>query len=342
MKAAILVELNKPLVIENIELPKSLKYGQVLVRVKTSGICGSQLGEIAGVKGEDKFLPHLLGHEGGGVVEKVGDGVSKVKVGDHVVMHWRKGLGIDAEPPKYQWRKQEVNAGWVTTFNEYAVVSENRLTAVPKDIDFDVIALLGCAVTTGLGIVNNDAQLKIGESVAIFGVGSVGLNVVQGAAMVSAYPIIAIDLHDYKLELAKKFGATHVVNASKQNVKEALIDIIGARGVDVAIDNTGNTLVIETAYEITSVQGRTILVGVPQFQHKASIYTLPLHFEKKIHGSHGGDTVPHVDIPNYLKLNHIGKMSIKEMVTHRYTLEQINTAISDMKEGNMGKCIVDI
>src|SRR3990167_3701206 len=263
MKAAILVELNKPLVIENIELPKSLKYGQVLVRVKTSCICGSQLGEIAGVKGEDKFLPHLLGHEGGGVVEKVGDGVSKVKVGDHVVMHWRKGLGIDAEPPKYQWRKQEVNAGWVTTFNEYAVVSENRLTAVPKDIDFDVIALLGCAVTTGLGIVNNDAQLKIGESVAIFGVGSVGLNVVQGAAMVSAYQIIAIDLHDYKLELAKKFGATHVVNASKQNVKEALIDIIGARGVDVAIDNTGNTLVIETAYEITSVQGRTILVGVP-------------------------------------------------------------------------------
>ncbi len=135
MKAAILVELNKPLIVDTIHLPDDLLYGQVLVKVKYSGICGSQLGEINGVKGPDKYLPHLFGHEGGGVVQKVGLGVTQVKEGDHVVMHWRKGAGIDAPTPKYQWGDKIVNAGSVTTLNEYAVISENRLTPIPKEFD---------------------------------------------------------------------------------------------------------------------------------------------------------------------------------------------------------------
>ncbi|MBI5448423.1 MAG: zinc-binding dehydrogenase [Gammaproteobacteria bacterium] len=342
MKAAILVEQKKPLVIADIELPKQLEYGQVIVRVVSSSICGSQIGEIEGVKGPDKFLPHLLGHEGGGVVEKTGAGVNKVKKGDHVVMHWRPGVGISAPSPQYQWGKTAVNAGYVTTFNEYAVVSENRITPIPKEIDFEVAALLGCAVTTGFGVVNNDAKLKIGESIAVFGVGSVGMNIIQGAQLVSAYPIIAIDLYDHKLEQAKKFGATHTINASTEDVAAKVFQIVGSQGVDVAIDNTGQASVIEAAYEVTSAAGRTVLVGVLDKKKKVSLYTLPLHFEKKFFGSHGGNSFPTVDIPNYLKLIQTAKAKVKEMVTHRFSLNEINHALDGVKRGNIGKCIIEV
>ena len=342
MKAAILVEQKQALIIDDIALPKKLQYGQVLVRVVCSGICGSQIGEIDGVKGPDKFLPHLLGHEGGGVVEKIGLGVSKVKVGDHVVMHWRKGAGIESDTPKYKWGKKTVNAGWVTTFNEYAVVSENRVTPISKEVDFEIAALLGCAVTTGFGVINNDAALKIGESIAVFGVGSVGLNVIHGAALVSANPIIAIDLYDHKLAQAKKFGATHIINASKEDVAATVFNIVGRSGVDVAIDNTGQRQVIELAYDITAATGKTILVGVLDKKHKVSIYTLPLHFEKKFFGSHGGDSLPSVDIPNYLKIIHASKAKVKDMITHRLSFSDINQAISDMRKGHIGKCVINM
>ncbi len=342
MKAAILVEQKTPLIVDDVELPDKLQYGQVLVRIICSGICGSQIGEIEGVKGPDKFLPHLLGHEGGGIVEKIGPGITKVKVGDHVVMHWRKGLGIESETPKYRWGNTIVNAGWVTTLNELAIVSENRLTPIAKDIDFEIAALLGCAVTTGFGVINNDARLKIGESVAVFGIGSVGLNVIQGASLVSAYPIIAIDLYDHKLEQAKKFGATHIINASKDDVVSEISKIVGSNGVDVAIDNTGNAKVIELAYEVTAAVGRTILVGVLDKKSKVSIQTLPLHFEKRLVGSHGGSSFPTVDIPNYLKLINSASVKVKEMITHRFSLKNINTVLEEMKKGNVGKCVIEI
>ncbi|MBF0559231.1 MAG: zinc-binding dehydrogenase [Nitrospirae bacterium] len=342
MKAAILVEQRKPLVIADLELPSTLEYGQVLVKVICSGICGSQIGEIDGAKGPDKFLPHLLGHEGGGIVEEPGPGVTKVKKGDHVVMHWRKGAGIDAPVPKYMWGNAIVNAGWITTFNEYAIVSENRLTAVPDDTDFEIAALMGCAVTTGFGVINNNAQLKIGESIAVFGAGGIGLNIIQAAALVSGYPIIAIDLYDNKLELAKQLGATHVINSSGSDIRDEIFKIVGRQGVDVAVDNTGNVSVIEQAYEVTAASGKTILVGVPKKGEKASIYTLPLHFDKVLTGSHGGESNPSVDIPRYLKLVDAGSLNFKMMVTHRYTLDRINEAIEKMRAGEVVRCIVNI
>src|SRR5947207_2797870 len=191
-RAAILVEQHQPLVVDEVELP-SLSLGQVLVGLKTSRICGSQLGEIDGVKGPDRYLPHLLGHEGTGIVVEVGEGVRTVQPGDKVVLHWRKGAGLESTTPVYESKIGRVNAGWVTTFNEYAIVSENRLTAIPRDFDPEIAALFGCAVTTGFGVINNNAQLKIGQSIAIFGAGGIGLNIVQAAAMTSAFPIIAID-----------------------------------------------------------------------------------------------------------------------------------------------------
>src|SRR5437867_11801651 len=199
MKAAVLFELKGRLVLADREMP-ALDVGQVLVKIQCSGICGAQLGEIAGVKGPDKFLPHLLGHEGGGVVVDIGPGVTQVKPGDHVVMHWRKGAGIHARPASYQWNGRKVNAGWVTTFQDHAIVSENRVTPIGKDVPFEVAALMGCAITTALGLINSDAQVKIGDSIVIVGCGGVGRSVVQGAEMVCGNRIVAVDLSDHMLE----------------------------------------------------------------------------------------------------------------------------------------------
>ena len=341
MQAAILEHLNAPLTMDAIET-HVLDVGQVLVQIHRSGICGAQLGEIAGVKGEDKFLPHLLGHEGGGVVVEVGPGVTVVKPGDHVVLHWRKGVGIHAKPATYKWGQQIVNSGWVTTFSEYSVVSENRVTPIAKEIPFEIAALMGCAVTTALGLINNDAHVKIGQSVAVFGCGGVGLNMVQGAAMVSADPIIAIDIYDHKLALAREFGATHTINSATSDVRDEIRKIVGRRGVDVFIENTGLVRLIEMAYELTASTGRVHLVGVPRFDQDITIHSLPLHFGKVLTGCEGGHTNPSEDIPRYLNLYQKGKLQLDKLITHRYPLSEINTALDKIRAGEVGRCILSM
>jgi S-(hydroxymethyl)glutathione dehydrogenase/alcohol dehydrogenase len=341
MKAAILVEQNQPLIVANIDLPEQLSFGQVLVKVNYSGICGAQINEIDGAKGPDKFLPHLLGHEGSAIVLDVGDGVKTVKKDDHVVMHWRESDGIQCDPPKYRWQGKVANAGWVTTFNEYAVVSENRLTPIPEDFDMKLAPLFGCAVTTAMGVVNNDARVKIGQAVVIFGVGGVGLNIAQAAAMVSAYPIIGIDLVDSKLTMAKQFGATHVFNADTTvNLTEVIQELVGPGGADVVIDTTGSARVIERAYDLTHADGKTILVGVPSKGDHISIYSLPLHFKKVLTGSHGGSAEPHIDIPRYIRLCRTGKMTLDGLITHEFTLDRINEAITLVRSGEAGRCLI--
>lgn len=341
MKAAILVEQKKPLVVDQVELPPKLEVGQVLVKVHFSGICGSQLGEIDGAKGEDRFLPHLLGHEASGTVEEVGPGVKHVRPGDTVVLHWRKGLGIEVAPPNYQWRGQKLNAGHVATFNEYAIVAENRVTPIPADSDMEVAALFGCAVTTGFGVIENNAKVRIGESVVVFGAGGVGLNIVQAAALVGAYPVIAVDVYDNRLALAKEMGATHLINSKEQDARVAITEIVGPQGIDVFIDNTGQPAVIETGYQMTKPQGRVILVGVPRKGNDISIYSLPLHFGKIISGSHGGEAIPNVDIPRYQGMYNAGKIKLKELITARFALQDINEAVDDMRSGKIsGRCLI--
>lgn len=341
MKAAILVEQKKPLIIDDVELPPQLEVGQVLVKIHFSGICGSQLGEIDGAKGPDRFLPHLLGHEASGIVEATGPGVKHVKAGDTVVLHWRKGLGIEVAPPSYKWRGQKLNAGHVATFNEYAIVAENRVTPIPADSDMEVAALFGCAVTTGFGVIENNAKVRIGEAVVVFGAGGVGLNIVQAAALVGAYPIIAVDLYDNRLALAKEMGATHLINSKTQDAREAISQIVGAQGVDAFIDNTGQPAIIEMGYQMTKPQGRVTLVGVPRKGNDISIYSLPLHFGKVISGSHGGEAVPHEDIPRYQRLLDAGRIQMKPLITEYFDLDDINTAIQRMRSGELaGRCLV--
>ena len=341
MKAAILVEQNKPLVIGHVELPHALEAGQVLVKVHCSGICGSQLGEIDGAKGEDKYLPHLLGHEASGVVQSMGEGVRFVGVGDHVVLHWRKSQGIESVPPKYSWNGKPLNAGLIATFNEYAIVSENRVTRIDAASDMEIASLFGCAVTTGFGVVENNAKLKLGESVVVFGAGGVGLNIVQAANLLSAFPIIAVDLHDERLDLAKKIGATHTINSSTADAKAKIKEILGENGVDVFIDNTGQPAIIEMGYELTTPRGRIVLVGVPRRGKTINVYSLPLHFGKTISGSHGGEAIPQEDIPRYQKLFDAGRIQLKPLITDYFQLEEVNTAIQKMRSGEIsGRCLI--
>lgn len=341
MKAAILVELNKPLVIDQVEIPQVLEAGQVLVKIHYSGICGSQLGEIDGAKGEDKYLPHLLGHEASGVVQSVGEGVRFVRSGDHVVLHWRKSQGIESVPPCYTWKGKPLNAGLIATFNEYAIVSENRLTRIDATADMGIASLFGCAVTTGFGVVENNAKIKLGESVVVFGAGGIGLNIVQAANLHSAYPIIAVDVYDEQLELAKTLGATHAINSNTNDAKAMIKEILDGQDVDAFIDNTGQPAIIEMGYELTKPQGRVVLVGVPRKGKTINIYSLPLHFGKTISGSHGGEAIPHEDIPRYMKLFDAGRIQLKPIITDHFPFSEINTAIQKMRNGEIaGRCLI--
>ncbi len=180
-EAAILVETGKPLVLAELEIP-ALKQGQVLVEIAYSGACGTQVMEAQGLKGEDKWVPHCLGHEGTGIVLETSPAVTKVKPQDKVVLSWIKGSGIEAGGCVYHWGERNVNAGGVTTFQRHSVVSENRLTPLPAGLAMDVATLLGCAAPTGMGAVFNVLQVKAGDAVAIFGVGGIGLNACMAAS----------------------------------------------------------------------------------------------------------------------------------------------------------------
>jgi len=338
-RAAILAQSRQPLVVDEIAMPEELDAGQVLVRVLYTTICGAQINEIDALKGVDKFLPHLLGHEASAEVVEIGPGVTTVKPGDTVVLHWRPSRGIQSRTPAYSWRGQKLNAGWITTFNEYAVVSENRMTVIPTDFDLKLAPLLGCAVTTAAGAVNNDAHLKIGESVAIFGIGGVGLNLVQFAALAGAYPIVAVDLLDHKLEMARARGATHSINgANVSDVAGAIRDIVGAAGPDKVFETTGVKSVIESAYELTHADGTCVLVGVPS--EKVTIYTLPIHFNKVLTGSHGGSAMPHIDIPRIIRLVKAGRLSFDGIITDEFALEDINPAFDLVRSGKAGRVLI--
>tara|TARA_B110000438_G_scaffold247324_1_gene249405 strand:+ start:69 stop:1121 length:1053 start_codon:yes stop_codon:yes gene_type:complete len=336
--AAILVEQKKPLVIDDVEIPK-LKYGQVLVQIEATRICGSQIGEIDGVKGEDKYLPHLLGHEAGGTVLEIGPEVKHVKPNDRVVLHWRPGMGIQASCPTYKWGKRTVNAGNITTFNQFAVISEDRLTTVPLSTDFEICCLLADTLTTGFGVISNDACVRLGESVVIIGCGGIGLGVVLGAKLAGAHPIVAVDLHDHKLTLAKNYGATHTINSAETDfvfvARQALTG-----DADVVIDGTGNPKVLGKALELTGSNGRCVGFGVMPHDQSISFNTLPLHLGKSLTGSEGGSSRPAEDIPRLLRMMDGNLFDPTDFISHRISLEEINDGIDKMRSGEVIHCIV--
>jgi len=339
--AAILVQQGRPLEIAEIFLPKKLEVGQVIVEFHYSGICGSQIGEIDGIKGPDRWLPHLLGHEGSGSVLSIGPGVTNVKPGDTVVAHWRPSLGIEAPTPTYFWGNRAVNAGWVTTFNRYGIISENRLTPIPKTSDLRTAALYGCAITTGFGTIDNVAKVRLGETVVIFGAGGIGLNIIQAAALAGARTIAAVDRYDDRLKIALSCGATHIINVDRINVWDRLKSVFLNDKVDIFIDNTGNPDVIRRGYELIHSKGRVILVGVPKIGAETALHTLSLHFGKSIVGTTGGESMPHSDIPRYMRLAAAKKIDFSDLITEVRPLQDINYLIEGMRVGrSAGRCLI--
>jgi len=341
--AAILIAQHQPLVVDEIELPEYLDVGQVLVELAYSGICGSQLGEIDGVKGPDKWLPHLLGHEAAGKVLAIGPGVRHVKPDDIVVAHWKPSLGIEAEVPKYRWRSNTVNAGGVTTFNRHAVISENRLTPIPSGADLMTAALFGCAITTGFGLIDNRSDLRLGEDVVVFGAGGIGLNIIQAAHLAGARKVVAVDLFDNRLALAARCGASDVINGKSTEPWARLKALFAERAPDVFIDNTGKPEVIARGYDLINSRGRVLLVGVPKKGANTTLFTLPLHFGKHVCGTHGGEAQPHHDIPRYMGLAAARNLNFSDLITQVKSLTLINELIAGMRDGTtVGRCMVDL
>ena len=339
MKAAVLEELNSPLSLRELELTP-LKVGQVLVKVLTSGLCGAQLHEIKGHKGNAKFLPHLMGHEGCGIVKGMGIGVTSVKEGDKVVMHWRKGEGIESPFPEYILDGKWITSGKVTTLSEYSIVSENRLTVVPQETPENLCALLGCSLTTAMGIIDNEADLKLGESVMVVGCGGVGLNLIQAAALRSACPIIGIDVLEEKGQKVIDLGATFFINATKDSLSNLTIPEI-----DVIIDTTGNVAVIGEVNKYLSKNGRMILAGQPRPGQSLQIPNSVSLFEgrgKVLKATQGGRTNPTEDIPRYVRMYNAGLLNISNIVTHTFSLDEINEAFNVLKSGMCGRIMIKI
>ena len=354
MIAAVLTHINEPLELLDIE-PQLLNYGQVYVRMICSGICGAQLQEIRGEKGNEKHLPHLIGHEGCGIVEDIGPGVTRVKPGDKVCLHWRKGEGIEADVPRYNQTgtSRMIGAGKVTTMSEYSIVSENRITPVPNDAPAELVALLGCGLSTALGTVEREAQVKMGESVLIVGVGGLGSNLIRACKLAKAAQITCCDLHKEKEKMAIDLGATGFLCSAPDDKSHRTgiprcntwADQIPNNSFDVIIETSGDREVFSDVFPKLAASGRMILVG----HQPPGLWNYPLNLDslfggegKTIKATQGGGFKPSTDIPRYISAWKTKALNYEDVITHRFNLFQINEAISLVQKGSAGRVMIHI
>lgn len=338
--AAVLHELNQPLRLSELAIPP-LRPGQVLVDVAYSGVCQSQLNEIRGRKGPDRFLPHTLGHEGSGTVVGIGDGVTKVRPGVQVVLSWIKGSGADVPGTVYQGADGPVNSGAISTFMRRTVISENRVTPLPAGMPLREAALLGCAIPTGAGIVFNSLRVEPGESLAIFGGGGVGLSALIAAASAGAAPLIVVDIVPEKLLKARSLGATHTVDARTTDPVAAVRDLTGGRGAHYAIEASGNPAAMEAAFEaVRAGGGLCVIAGNAEHGRTIRLNPFSLISGKRIAGSWGGESRPDEDIPRYAALFGAGRLPLNELITAEYALADINRAFDDLEGGRVARALV--
>lgn len=337
LKAAVLKKIGADLEIEELNIPE-LSRGQILVDIKFSGICGAQINQKKGIKLNKKFLPCLMGHEGAGVVSKIGPGVTKVKPGDHVVLHWRLSSGVESDFPTFYsyTSNQKIGAGLVTTFSDKSIISENRLTKIEKKYPLDIATLLGCGVTTGIGIVQNELNARENSSFLIAGVGGVGLSTIIGANLKYPSKVIAMDLDDEKLAFSKKIGSSHQINILKEkNIVDLIFDITDNKGVNYAIDTTGNNKIINQLLDVLSAGGTLVLVGQPE-KNKNLVITNFLKLYKGIYifDSQGGLTNPDIDIPKILKMHEKGIINLNSLINKKIRLENINEGFNLLEQHN--------
>jgi NDMA-dependent alcohol dehydrogenase len=362
-RAAVLFEPKQRLSIEQVDVP-SPRQGEVLVHMAAGGVCHSDLHVMKGDLAAP--LPAILGHEGSGVVAEVGPGVKDVQPGDHVIPLWRLSCGecewctggrpalcsagieirktgtLPLGGTGFTLKGREIKRfGGVSTFAEYSVIPEKAVLKIPKDFPLDRAALLGCAVITGFGAVVNAAQVRPGSLVAVFGAGGVGLNVIQTAALAGAGMIIAVDLRDNKLEMARRFGATHLVNASGGNGVEQVRALTGGRGVDYAFEVVGLPATMRQAFDTLARRGMAVVVGIGPTKADVSIPVIPLAWEDRVlMGTLYGSSRPRIDIPKLIELYRAGKLKLDELLTRTYPIERINEAYAALERGEVARSVV--
>ncbi|ADU51905.1 Alcohol dehydrogenase zinc-binding domain protein [Thermaerobacter marianensis DSM 12885] len=369
-RAAILVEMGRPrpyteshpVVVDEVDLDGP-GYGEVLVELKAAGICHSDLSVVDGSR--PRPTPMVLGHEAAGIVRETGPGVTSLQPGDHVVftfvpmcgrcMYCTGGRPALCELGNAANARGELLRGGrrfhrhgqpvhhhlgVSAFSQFTVAAEESLIKIDPDVPFEVAAVFGCAVMTGVGAVVNTARVEPGSSVAVFGLGGVGLAAVMGAVAAGAYPVVAVDVLPEKLEHARALGATHVVNAREADAVEAVRDLTGG-GADYAIEAAGNADVLAQAYRATRRGGTTITVGLPHPEAALSIPAVTVTAEERVlRGSYMGSAVPRRDLPRFLRLFRAGRLPVDRLITHRIGLDEINQGFDRLAAGEAVRQVV--
>jgi S-(hydroxymethyl)glutathione dehydrogenase/alcohol dehydrogenase len=363
MKAAVLYAAGEPLHIEDLSI-QDPQRGEVMVRVAAGGVCHSDLHVMNGDLTAP--LPVVLGHEGAGIVEKVGEGVTDFKPGDHVVLLWRASCGnclycLSGRPAlcemgagirwsghlsdgtsRFRRGAEEIRhfAG-VSSFGELTVLPREGLVKIDPTVPLEKAAIVGCAVMTGVGAVINTARVEPGASMVVVGCGGVGLNAIQGGALAGAEKIIAVDVLDNKLEYARQFGATHAINAKQVDAIEAVKEITSGRGADYAFEVIGNVKTISQAYQMIRRGGTLVVVGVAPMGAEVAINASSIMLdEKMIRGSLYGSCQPKLDAPRMLNLYRAGKLKLDELISREYSLEKINEAFDALRHGEVARSII--
>ncbi|MCB9147660.1 MAG: Zn-dependent alcohol dehydrogenase [Caldilineaceae bacterium] len=362
MRAAVARELNQ-LAVETVELD-SPKDDEVLVRIRAAGVCHSDLHTL---RGELRARPPIvLGHEGAGIVEQVGASVTSVKPGDRVMINWLPSCGVcktclDDHPSLCETFPGTVFQGLLrdgssrlhtedgltlkhflsaATMAEYVVVPQAGAIPVPDDVPFDVAAVIGCAVMTGVGAVINTAQARPGRSAVIIGCGGVGLCIVMGAVLAGCHPIIAVDVLESKLNFAREMGATHTINGKEVDAVKEILKMTGG-GADYVFDSVGMPMTMEQAVRATGNYGATVVTGMHDVLQPVPLPVGPIIFQnKRFLGSFVGSSKPQTDLPRLVELYRGGRLPLDKLISKHYTLDDVNTAFDDMVAGSVARGVL--
>jgi Zn-dependent alcohol dehydrogenase len=357
VKAAVCREFGAPLIIERVQLDPPAA-GEVNVRVAACAVCHSDITYMEG--GWGGALPAVYGHEAAGVVLKVGPGVVGLAPGDHVVVTLIRACGdcrqcaqgrlvlcegnfrLDEESPIRAGDGSPIHQAMRTgAFAEQVTVHASQVVAIPRDVPLDSASLLACGVVTGLGAVLNTAQVPAGADVVVVGTGGVGLNSVQGAALCGARTNVAVDLSDGKLAVARRFGATHALNPSREDVAAAVRALTGGRGADYVFVTVGARAAIEQAFGLLARGGAVVVVGMPASGVMAAFDPSSLAaYGQRVLGSKMGSARIRVDVPMLVDLYRQGRLKLDELISGRYPLEEINAAVASAKRGEALRNVV--
>jgi len=349
MKAAVCYEFGKPLVVEEVEIDPP-QAGEVKIKLAATAICHSDVHFLRGEWGGQ--VPVIAGHESSGTVSALGPGVTGLQTGDRVVVSLLRSCGrcfhctigepylCDGEFALNTYSRvhtvhgQTIHQGLLTgSFAQYTIVDQSQCVKLPDAMPLDRAALLACGVITGLGAVTNTAHIAPRSSVAVIGVGGVGLNTVQGAALSGARQIIAVDVADAKLALARDFGATDVINAKAGDTVAAVMALTGGTGVDYAFVTVGSSSALDQGFSMIRTGGTTVVVGIPKFDEPAVLKVHHLIDGRKLIGSRMGSTHLSVDVPRLVAFYLQGKLKLDELITGRYGLSDINQALASSESG---------